>query len=585
MPGWGMPPVSAGCFGDGLGMATCARLGVTAISRPSSVGLYPLPPDGEASRLATIGGDPFLFDFKGTGGWSGMLAFTNSGIETEPPLLLVTDHGHDAVHLIDVVSLRHMGFVGGLGKVPGPRGVAAGCCVVAVSCWKEVHCGQHVVLLFEGRGDAWTLLRTVGSGTGTRDGQFHMPYGLRFTGDGGSSVAVADCLNDRVSLFRFTDGTFMSHVATGVKNPLDVEEHAGGWLVACAGCNTVEFVEASPGAGQTRVVLGRHGPGIGQYDGPATLALVPCFGLLTRELRNDGRVQVYKMPGAVPCNRPSGVAVPAPPPAPVPVLAREPEDRVPAAVGRDAGAGAGVGVAGAEAEAGPVQPDRPEGMWLVSDAERWIQVDAVCALALDASRAENLSVCTYRRGGDMYIVNMNTLRQRNVRTGFMRELMWVSTVVTITPVDVVPPSEWVPGQVMIDVLRGSPEWTAVVGRVCDSVPTGSVIAVQRVQVCGCVLVASAPSTVPVCWFKVMPCAPHPLYPEPRAVGAVRPGEGPAREARRGAERENVRGSLGHGFVNRRAVEPEVIVQKAFGCLCVQAVSWDSVNKPGRDHHG
>ena len=86
-----------------------------------------------------------------------------------------------------------------------------------------------------------------------------MPYGLRFTSDG-SGLAVADFGNDRVSLFRVGDGSFVRHVATGLRTPRDVEECEGGWLVACVDSHTVEFVGGGVG-GVGRATLGKEGCG------------------------------------------------------------------------------------------------------------------------------------------------------------------------------------------------------------------------------------------------------------------------------------------------------------------------------------
>jgi DNA-directed RNA polymerase beta subunit len=52
-------------------------------------------------------------------------------------LLLLTDAGHNAVHIIDVAGRAHMGYVAAPGTISGPRGVAArGSLVVAVSAWR-----------------------------------------------------------------------------------------------------------------------------------------------------------------------------------------------------------------------------------------------------------------------------------------------------------------------------------------------------------------------------------------------------------------------------------------------------------------
>ena len=62
------------------------------------------------------------FDFDANLSVSGWMAFTGPATS---PLLLVTDAGHDAVHVIDVVGRVRAGYVAAPGTIAGPRGVAA----------------------------------------------------------------------------------------------------------------------------------------------------------------------------------------------------------------------------------------------------------------------------------------------------------------------------------------------------------------------------------------------------------------------------------------------------------------------------
>jgi hypothetical protein len=226
------------------------------------------------------------------------MAFTNPSGDV-PPLLLVTDAGHDAVHVIDVAARSHVGYVGALGSIPGPLGVAARGSLVAVSCWKDARGGDDdTVRLFEGSGSVWAPLRVLGGGfgaPGAADGQLKLPLGLRFTGDG-SGVAVADASNGRVSLFAVGDGSFVRHIATGLSCPIDVEECEGGWLVVCCNSHTLEYVG---GGGVGRVTLGKYGSGHGEFCNPVAGALVPGLGLVVREYMNDGRLQVFATPDAI----------------------------------------------------------------------------------------------------------------------------------------------------------------------------------------------------------------------------------------------------------------------------------------------
>jgi hypothetical protein len=232
------------------------------------------------------------FKFLGDGNYSGWMAFTGPATSR---LLLLTDAGHDAVHVIDVAGRVHVGYVAAPGTIARPRGVAARGSLVAVSAWKVWGSGDHVVRVFEGSGAMWTAVRMVGGGygrPGSADGQLDRPRGLRFTGDG-TGLAVADWGNGRVSVFRVEDGSFARHVATGLSFPRDVEEVEGGWLVACGNSNTIEFV-----GGGRRSRMGKRGCGDGELESPTALALVPGVGLVVRE-GNGRRVQVFATIDAV----------------------------------------------------------------------------------------------------------------------------------------------------------------------------------------------------------------------------------------------------------------------------------------------
>jgi hypothetical protein len=235
----------------------------------------------------------------------GRLAFLPATSSCVHPLLLVTDAGADAVHLVDVVGRSHAGYVAPPGSIAGPRGVAASGTspLVVISAWKEWDSGDHVVVVYRGSGAAWEAVRVIGGGfggPGARDGQLNMPYGLRFSQDG-TSVCVADHWNNRVSMFRVADGGFVRHVATGPGGPFDVEEVEGGWLVACGRSHSVEFVgdDGAVDAGGGRPSLdkagGGKGSGDGEFDFPVALAVVPDLGLVVRELR--GRLQLFATPG------------------------------------------------------------------------------------------------------------------------------------------------------------------------------------------------------------------------------------------------------------------------------------------------
>ncbi len=353
-----LPALKTDC-GIGLGLAACPSLGLLVTSDNSTLTLsvWSLPSclasggsrgagasagagvgdawagDGGGSgggpgglRLAcTLRGDgsaaPMQFKFsnvQGHGG-SGILAFTSpattgsspsgSGTVTTVtrPLLLVTDAGADAVHLVDVVGQTHAGYLASPGSIAGPRGVAASGALplVAVSAWKESFRGDHVVVVYRGSGAVWEAVPVFGGGfggPGSRDGQLNGPFGLRFSRDG-SAVCVADTGNGRASVFRVGDGGFVRHMATGLSSPRDVEEVDGGWLVACYYLHRVELACVGDGGfGGGWPSVGKAGGGAGSGDGefwyPTALAVVPALGLLVREYGNR-RLQVFATPDAI----------------------------------------------------------------------------------------------------------------------------------------------------------------------------------------------------------------------------------------------------------------------------------------------
>jgi hypothetical protein len=309
-----LPTITTEC-GEGVGLAACPTLGllVTSNRDNNTLSVFSLRRSGEGAGAGagagavagaglaleyTLGGAssraPLQFKFldNAAGGISGWMAFTGPATSR---LLLLTDAGHDAVHVIDVAGRAHVGYVAAPGTIAGPRGVAERGSLVAVSTWRGYDSGEHVVWLFKGSGTMWTAVRVVAGGfrgPGSAGGQLYRPYGLRFTADG-TGLAVADYWNDRVSVFCAEDGSFVQHVATGLSFPHDVEECEGGWLVACFGSNTIELVSGNDmdhGGGGAK--MGKRGSGDGDFYGPSALAWVPGLGLVVRESLNK-RFQVF----------------------------------------------------------------------------------------------------------------------------------------------------------------------------------------------------------------------------------------------------------------------------------------------------
>jgi DNA-binding beta-propeller fold protein YncE len=124
--------------------------------------------------------------------------------------VFVADDGNDRVHVL-TPRLDFDGFVG-VGQLSGPCGVCSDDDVVMVSE------AVHNISTFK-RGDG-TLLRRFGS-EGRGDGQLKYPRGLCFM-SGHRHVAVADCGNNRVSVFS-VEGEFVRHVGAGkLSSPVGV---------------------------------------------------------------------------------------------------------------------------------------------------------------------------------------------------------------------------------------------------------------------------------------------------------------------------------------------------------------------------
>lgn len=287
--------------GRGFGLAACASLGIVVTSDEKDtlvVWDWGKTKGGLRQRCA-IGGAgsvaPMVFRFRnGDDSGSGYLAFTSD----VHPLLLVTDAGHSAVHIVDVVNRTHEGYVAAPGSIKHPRGVAASSTspLVAVSAGRFSGSGNGMVALYRCTGGRWDQVWV------TLDRRLTCPRGLRFSMDG-STLCVADCSTYRVWMIRVDDGRLVKMCASGMWAPYDVEEVQGGWLVACCSSRTVEFISDQGGRGQRPlVVLGSRlatTPHVFHY--PSALAVVPGLGVLVRDFHHtmDGHVHVFATPDMV----------------------------------------------------------------------------------------------------------------------------------------------------------------------------------------------------------------------------------------------------------------------------------------------
>ncbi len=288
---------------NGFGLAVCPILGLLVLSdiHKNTLLVFALPErcSGDADLILKYifgGPESSLFSFLAHSvGASGYLAFT-AGRDT-PPLLLVTDAGHHAVHVVNVASQLHVGYVCAPGSVSGPRCVASKDCLVAVSCWAHYDSGDHVVRLFEGSGAVWAPVRVLGLGCGfgNAPGQFNEPFGVRFAADG-LRIVVADSRNHRVSTYLVADGSFERHLAQGLDFPIDVEECAGGWFVAWWFSCGVQFVSGEVGERPQRLIKPESN---GTFRSPAALSLTSSLGLVVRQKPGGLPICVFATPDMI----------------------------------------------------------------------------------------------------------------------------------------------------------------------------------------------------------------------------------------------------------------------------------------------
>jgi DNA-binding beta-propeller fold protein YncE len=149
--------------------------------------------------------------------------------------VFVAEYGNDRVQVL-TPRLDFHSFVG-VGQLDDPLGVCADDDVIIVS---ETY--AHRISAFR-RGDG-ALLRRFGS-QGSGDGQLSFPRGLCFM-SGHRHVAVADCSNNRVSVFS-VEGKFVRHVGVGkLKYPHGVACSASDEIVVADSCNHGSVVMFSP---------------------------------------------------------------------------------------------------------------------------------------------------------------------------------------------------------------------------------------------------------------------------------------------------------------------------------------------------
>jgi len=200
-------------------------------------------------------------------------------------LLLVSDCGRDAVHVIDVDHGTHVGYVAAPGTILRPRGVATkGSLAAAIGARLCAYALEYAVYVFERSGDfTWTAARVIRCINGQG---WWMPFGLRFCADG-SELVVTDMTNKRLNIFWANEGWFLRHVVLSPHTPMDAEECGGGagYIVCTGKGGLVAVVERDPGVVVKEIV-----------GSALALAPVPGVGLVVRHVAG---LQFLATPDAV----------------------------------------------------------------------------------------------------------------------------------------------------------------------------------------------------------------------------------------------------------------------------------------------
>ena len=219
------------------GVAVCVDLGVMVVATGSSGRLL------EVTKFPSGDADADAVNHLDAGGVVGLMAFfiPPNGFR---PLLLVAIFSQEAVHVYDVVSKTFVGDLIPRGTVQEPYGIAAQMglrgpsSVVAVS-----HAYRRLSLFsFCGGDRTWNLAREI-------ETSFVCGRGLRFAA-GGTLLCVANSSNNKgnlsgnLSMFGVEGGQLVHDISTEMKQPVDVEEVEGGWLVAPYLSPCLHFVRA-----------------------------------------------------------------------------------------------------------------------------------------------------------------------------------------------------------------------------------------------------------------------------------------------------------------------------------------------------
>jgi hypothetical protein len=219
-------------------VAVCPALNIFAVAGNklradvSVVEVYDLDPDallvGKSPRKRCVLGAsldvaPMKFSF-GTFQESGKMAFTDVS-NTQPYLLVLTDLQHDSVHVIDVLTQTHVGYVGCPGFVVKPAALATHASLVAMTTRIDTD-----IWVYSGGGAKWSVRCRL---------RFnyipvfeHVSCALRFTRDGTKLVAAdARGSNSMLHVFHVESRTYNASLCTP-GSVTDFEECGDAWLVS-----------------------------------------------------------------------------------------------------------------------------------------------------------------------------------------------------------------------------------------------------------------------------------------------------------------------------------------------------------------
>jgi DNA-binding beta-propeller fold protein YncE len=236
--------------------------------------VYRLEADGIATLLhtvGTVGNGPMQFD------GPAMMCFTPAGN------LLVCEYDADRVQELTGLGEaepQHVRFI----PVVGAISIALHDGLLAVGT-----CSCTIELLSYSSG---ALIRSISS-RGSGPGQIGVQCGgLCFTPDG-QFIVAAEHMNERLSMFRVSDGGFEKHIGAGVvsNGMKDVQFAPNGELLV-ADCSSHRVCVFSADGDTCLRTWGAHGSADGQFEYPAALALVGSK-LFVLDMTSS-RVQVFE---------------------------------------------------------------------------------------------------------------------------------------------------------------------------------------------------------------------------------------------------------------------------------------------------